>query len=1002
MAQIRPKQILLDNIGDLITANAAAGGEVLPLGAVNRVLTSDLGGTNKPIWAYVTNLRDTGGNLALEVLGGGTNHLTLTSGGPGTNPTFNAIGSDTDIDIVINPKGDGEVLVPVTYTAVSPNALITKSYADSVATGLDVKNSVYVATTTSLELTGYTYVPGNEPTGNVWTGVTSDPVFDGVTVPDGERVLIKDATDPRGNGIFVYDDAQDAFIRADDANASTGPGQVSGGMFTFVEAGGTQADTGWVASSPDGPATLGTTQILMTQFSAAGIISVSEGNGINVSQFGNTYTVTADADEVTITNTGGGTNVRLSVRSTATSGQVLRSTGVDGDDAVWGALDLDNVNAVTGTLGVTNGGTNLSTVPQGAVLVSQAPNVITALDGGAGAPTSNQVLVYNYVTDQLEWQTASSINATAYGQINGTTGSATATNASDQINIIGGPGISTVAANGSPDTLTINFDFTTLPNGSSGQLDGTEEIIINDGGTTYAVTINELITANVNAYTTIGGDTGTATAVTATDTLNILGLGGIVTTAAEGAPDTLTVDLDIASLPVSSSALIDGTEQLIINDGGTNYAISITELTANTVDRYNAITDGITTENAALAGSTITFADGAGVALSVSNPDTVTADIDFTLLTFTSIVNGTDEIIIDQGAGPVRTTVSELIDDVVDNNLSRYNAITDGTNTENAALTGDTITFADGAGVAMVVSNPDTVTANIDFTLLTSVSVINSGDEIIIDQGAGPVVTTVGELLNDIQANGYTVLLGDNSTTAGPASENDTLQFTGVGGITVEVADGTPDTVTVELDFTTLPNGSAGQLDGTEEIIINDGGTNYAITINELISANVNAYTTITGDSGSASATTATETLSIVGTGGIDVTVTPGVTDAVTVDLDFTTLPNGSAGQLDGTEEVIVNDGGVNYAITINELLESANVGAVGEDEAVAVGGVNESFVGFFTNTPITDAAITVFFNGLALRSTGWTRSGTTLTLVDSVNSYSTEAGDVISSRYEF
>lgn len=108
-------------------------------------------------------------------------------------------------------------------------------------------------------------------------------------------------------------------------------------------------------------------------------------------------------------------------------------------------------------------------------------------------------------------------------------------------------------------------------------------------------------------------------------------------------------------------------------------------------------------------------------------------------------------------------------------------------------------------------------------------------------------------------------------------------------------------------------------------------------------------------------------------------------------DLVAITSPDGSGDQI-----LLYND-------TTNTLewTNSVTFGVVKYDDAVATGAANESFVSFFSFTPLSDEAITVFFNGLALRDTGWTRSGSDLTLVDSINDYSTESDDIISSRYE-
>ncbi len=51
----------------------------------------------------------------------------------------------------------------------------------------------------------------------------------------------------------------------------------------------------------------------------------------------------------------------LVVRSTASAGQILTSTGTAGAEATWGALNLASANAVTGTLSITNGGTGANT-----------------------------------------------------------------------------------------------------------------------------------------------------------------------------------------------------------------------------------------------------------------------------------------------------------------------------------------------------------------------------------------------------------------------------------------------------------------------------------------------------------------------------------------------------------------------------------------------------------------------------------------------------------------
>jgi len=89
-----------------------------------------------------------------------------------------------------------------------PSASAVKSYVDNFVQGLDVKESVRVATTEDLDDDGagkeYTYL-NNGGTGNVGT-ITKDATgyvkIDGYTLELNDRVLVKDQVRQRGNGIY--------------------------------------------------------------------------------------------------------------------------------------------------------------------------------------------------------------------------------------------------------------------------------------------------------------------------------------------------------------------------------------------------------------------------------------------------------------------------------------------------------------------------------------------------------------------------------------------------------------------------------------------------------------------------------------------------------------------------------------------------------------------------------------------------------------------------------
>lgn len=139
---------------------------------------------------------------------------------------------------------------------------VNRAYVDSVASGLDAKQSVRVATTGNITLAG-------------------TQTIDGVGVMNGQRVLVKNQTTGSQNGIYVV--AAGAWSRAADLDE---PAELTGGVFVFVEEGTVNGDTGWVVTS-NNPITLGTDPVVWTQFSASATISA----GYGLEQTGNLFNV---------------------------------------------------------------------------------------------------------------------------------------------------------------------------------------------------------------------------------------------------------------------------------------------------------------------------------------------------------------------------------------------------------------------------------------------------------------------------------------------------------------------------------------------------------------------------------------------------------------------------------------------------------------------------------------------------------------------------------------
>jgi len=239
---------------------------------------------------------------------------------------------DTD-HFEIRNTADNSLIAVQAASPTNSNDLATKQYVDNVIEGLHVKESVKVATdsVTANDMTNLAYNSGTD----VWT--LTGTTLDGITVGNNNRVLIKDATNKKGNGLFV--NFGGTLTRVSDPT-------FGGGDFVFVQQGTIWADSGWVVSFPNAVATIGVDNIEFAQFSSISGVYATDGLGKTGNQV---YVKTDDAT----THITGDT---ISVKSTATQYQVLTSTGTATDNATWSTVNLASASAITGILPKTSGG----------------------------------------------------------------------------------------------------------------------------------------------------------------------------------------------------------------------------------------------------------------------------------------------------------------------------------------------------------------------------------------------------------------------------------------------------------------------------------------------------------------------------------------------------------------------------------------------------------------------------------------------------------------------
>ena len=295
----------------------------------------------------------------------------------------------------------------------------TKAYVDSVASGLDVKESVRAASTAN---------------GTLASAFANGQTLDGVTLATGDRILLKHQSTASENGVYTVN-ASGAPTRATDYDSTA---EVTTGAFTFVEEGTVNQSTGWTLTTT-GTITLGSTSLSYTQFSGAGLIT--PGDGLDKS--GNTLSVDLKANgglviestevavDLAASNMTGTLAIGDGGTGATTAAAAASALGVGTEDSpeftspyastsieLGHATDTTLTRASSGDVNiegniiyraggtdvaVTDGGTGLSAFAKGSVVVANAVNTLSALDGGGSA---DGFLLYTASSDTISWSTS--------------------------------------------------------------------------------------------------------------------------------------------------------------------------------------------------------------------------------------------------------------------------------------------------------------------------------------------------------------------------------------------------------------------------------------------------------------------------------------------------------------------------------------------------------------------------------------------------------------------
>jgi hypothetical protein len=280
------------------------------------------------------------------------NTLPVANGGTGATTAPAAL---TALGALPTAGGTMTGVLTLAADPVSAFQAATKEYVDNSVTNA-VTTSTYTASGGIL-LTGKNFTAN---TTGVTTGLVSNNIAVRSTATTGQTLL---STGTAGA------EASWGALNLASSNAVTGVLAVINGGTGATTAANALTNLGALpvaGGTMTGTLTLASDPVSALQASTKSYVDNSVANAISA----DTYTaaangglsVTAKAFSANTTSvTTGLVSGNIAVRSTATTGQTLLSTGTAGAEASWGALNLASANAVTGTLGIANGGTGGTT-----------------------------------------------------------------------------------------------------------------------------------------------------------------------------------------------------------------------------------------------------------------------------------------------------------------------------------------------------------------------------------------------------------------------------------------------------------------------------------------------------------------------------------------------------------------------------------------------------------------------------------------------------------------
>ena len=446
--------------------------------------------TAKPVSTAQQTALDLKANLAAPTFTGTVVLPSTTSIGNVTSTEIGYVDGvtsaiQTQLDAKLAKSG-GTMTGAITLSGAPTSDLhaATKLYVDNVTAGLNFHEAVHSSSVNNLA------VIYNNGTSGVGATLTADTnrafsTIDGESVAVGQRVLIKDQTDQKQNGIYTLTTAGSVSVpwvltRATDADNNPS-GEMKTGDFTFVTNGTTNAGYGFVNSSTASPIVIGTDNITYTAFNAAKTIVA--GNGLTEA-------------------TPGTLSIDTSITQTRVSGVTDTEIGY-----------LDGVSSAIQTqLNARISKTDISA--KGAILVGTGAGTYSSQTVG----TDGQVLTANSAqADGVEWTTLSALpsqtgNSGKYLTTNGSAASWATVNATPALDDLTDVTITSSTTNDVVyynGTTWVNKYVASIPTITNAQTGTTYTLVLGDAGKIVEVGNASAITLTIPTNGSVAYPVGT-------------------------------------------------------------------------------------------------------------------------------------------------------------------------------------------------------------------------------------------------------------------------------------------------------------------------------------------------------------------------------------------------------------------------------------------------------------------------------------------------------------